>query len=51
MLSQCEVNFRSGLCNNIMVYGSAVSRGLSERLQLEIQKKFQGNIEVNVSSL
>ena len=51
VLSLCEVNFRRGLCNNIMVYGSAVLRGLSERLQLEIQKKFQGKIEVNVSSL
>jgi actin-related protein len=51
VLSQCEVNFRRGLCNNIVVYGSAVSSGLSERLQLEIQKKFQGTIEVNVSSL
>ena len=51
VLSQCEVNFRRGLCNNIVVYGSAVLPGLSERLQLEIQKKFQGAIEVNVSSL
>ena len=51
VLSQCEVNFRRGLCNNIVVYGSAVSPGLSERLKLEIQKKFQGAIEVNVSSL
>ena len=51
VLSLCEVNFRRGLCNNIMVYGPAVFRGLSERLQLEIQKKFQGKIEVNVSSL
>ena len=51
VLSQCEVNFRRGLCNNIVVYGSAVSPGLSERLELEIQKKFQGAIEVNVSSL
>ena len=51
VLSQCEVNFRRGLCNNIMVYGPAVFPGLSERLQLEIQKKFQGSIEVNVSSL
>ena len=51
VLSQCEVNFRRGLCNNIVVYGPAVPPGLSERLQLEIQKKFQGSIEVNVSSL
>jgi len=51
VLSQCDVNFRRGLCNNIVVYGSAVSPGLSERLKLEIQKKFQGSIEVNVSSL
>ncbi|HEA70807.1 hypothetical protein LCGC14_0707300 [marine sediment metagenome] len=51
VLSQCEVNFRRGLCNNIVVYGSAAFPGLSERLQLEIQKKFQGSIEVNVSSL
>ncbi len=51
VLSQCEVNFRRGLCNNIVVYGSAVLPGLSERLKLEIQKKFQGAIEVNVSSL
>jgi len=51
VFSQCEVNFRRGLCNNIVVYGSAVLPGLSERLQLEIQKKFQGAIEVNVSSL
>ena len=51
VLSQCEVNFRRGLCNNIVVYGPAVPRGLSERLQLEIQKKFQGTIEVTVSSL
>ncbi len=51
VLSLCEVNFRRGLCNNIVVYGPAVFRGLSERLQLEIQKKFQGKIEVNVSSL
>ena len=51
VLSQCEVNFRRGLCNNLVVYGSAVSPGLSERLELEIQKKFQGAIEVNVSSL
>ncbi len=51
VLSQCEVNFRRGLCNNIVVYGPAVFPGLSERLQLEIQKKFQGAIEVNVSSL
>ena len=51
VLSQCEVNFRRELCNNIMVYGPAVFPGLSERLQLEIQKKFQGSIEVNVSSL
>ena len=51
VLSQCEVNFRRGLCNNIVVYGPAVFPGLSERLQLEIQKKFQGSIEVNVSSL
>ncbi|MBY8985913.1 MAG: hypothetical protein KGD65_12640 [Candidatus Lokiarchaeota archaeon] len=51
VLSQCEVNFRRGLCNNIMVYGSAVFPGLSERLQLEIKKKFQGTIEVHVSRL
>ncbi len=51
VLSQCEVNFRRGLCNNIVLYGSAVLPGLSERLQLEIQKNFQGAIEVNVSSL
>ncbi|MCK4384440.1 MAG: hypothetical protein KAW66_14160 [Candidatus Lokiarchaeota archaeon] len=51
VLSQCEVNFRRGLCNNIVVYGPAVFPGLSERLQLEIQKKFQGKIEVNISSL
>ena len=51
VLNQCEVNFRRGLCNNIVIYGSAVSPGLSERLKLEIQKKFQGTIEVNVSSL
>ncbi len=51
VLNQCEVNFRRGLCNNIVVYGSAVLPGLSERLQLEIQKKFQGAIEVNISSL
>jgi len=51
VLSQCDVNFRRGLCNNIVVYGPAVFPGLSERLQLEIQKKFQGTIEVNVSSL
>jgi len=51
VLSLCEVNFRRGLCNNIMVYGSVVLPRLSERLQLEIQKKFQGKIEVNVSSL
>nr|AKC94956.1 putative actin-related protein [uncultured organism] len=51
VLSLCEVNFRRGLCNNIMIYGSAVLRGLSERLQFEIQKKFQGKVEVNVSSL
>ena len=51
VLSQCEVNFRRGLCNNIVVYGSAVLPGLNERLQLEIQKKFQGDIEVNVSSI
>ncbi|MHA1933288.1 MAG: hypothetical protein ACW96X_12145, partial [Promethearchaeota archaeon] len=51
VLSQCEVNFRRGLCNNIVLYGPAVPRGLSERLQLEIQKKFQGSIEVNVSRL
>ena len=51
VLSQCEVNFRRGLCNNIVVYGPAVFPGLSERLQLEIQKKFQGEIEVNVSNL
>jgi len=51
VLRQCEVNFRRGLCNNIVVYGPAVFPGLSERLQLEIQKKFQGSIEVNVSSL
>ena len=51
VLSMCEVDFRRGLCNNIVVYGSAVSPGLSERLKLEIQKKFQGAIEVNVSSL
>ncbi|MHA2282984.1 MAG: hypothetical protein ACXAC5_19260 [Promethearchaeota archaeon] len=51
VLRQCEVNFRRGLCNNIVVYGSAVLPGLSERLKLEIQKKFQGSIEVNVSSL
>ncbi len=51
VLSQCEVNFRRRLCNNIVVYGSAVLPGLSERLQLEIQKKFQGSIEVNVSTL
>ncbi len=51
VLSQCEVNFRRGLCNNIVVYGPAVFHGLSERLQLEIQKKFQGAIEVNVSRL
>ena len=50
VLSQCEVNFRRGLCNNIVVYGPAVFPGLSERLKLEIQKKFQGAIEVNVSS-
>jgi actin-related protein len=49
--SQCEVNFRRGLCNNIVVYGPSAFRGLSERLQLEIQKKFQGSIEVSVSSL
>ncbi len=51
VLRQCEVNFRRGLCNNIVVYGPAVFPGLSERLQLEIQKKFQGSIEVNVSTL
>ncbi len=51
VLGQCEVNFRRGLCNNIVVYGPAVFPGLSERLQLEIQKKFQRSIEVNVSSL
>ena len=51
VLRMCEVNFRRGLCNNIVVYGPALPRGLSERLQLEIQKKFQGSIEVNVSSL
>jgi len=51
VLSQCEVNFRRGLCNNIVLYGSTVFRGLIERLQLEIQKKFQGTIEVNVSGL
>jgi actin-related protein len=51
VLSQCEVNFRRGLCNNIVLYGSVAFTGLSERLQLEIQKKFQGTIEVNVSSL
>ncbi len=51
VLSQCEVNFRRGLCNNIVVYGPTAFRGLSERLQLEIQKKFQGSIEVTVSSL
>jgi len=51
VLGLCEVNFRRGLCNNIVVYGPAVSPGLSERLQLEIQKKFQGAIEVNVSGL
>jgi len=51
VLSQCEVNFRRGLCNNIVVYGPSAFRGLSERLQLEIQKKFQGSIEVSVSSL
>ncbi len=51
VLGQCEVSFRRGLCNNIVVYGSAVFPGLIERLQLEIQKKFQGSIEVNVSSL
>jgi len=51
VLSQCDVNFRRGLCNNIVVYGPAVFPGVSERLQLEIQKKFQGTIEVNVSSL
>ncbi|MHA2006233.1 MAG: hypothetical protein ACXABO_16395 [Promethearchaeota archaeon] len=51
VLKQCEVNFRRGLVNNIVVYGPAVFPGLSERLKLEIQKKFQGAIEVNVSSL
>lgn len=51
VLSQCEVNFRRDLCNNIVVYGPAVFPGLSERLQQEIQKKFQGSIEVNVSRL
>ena len=51
VLRMCEVNFRRGLCNNIVVYGPALPRGLSERLQLEIQKKFQGSIEVNVSNL
>ena len=51
VLTQCDVNFRRGLCNNIVIYGSAVLPGLSERLQLEIQKKFQGEIEVNVSNL
>ena len=51
VLSQCEVNFRRGLCNNIVLYGSAIFPGLNERLKLEIQKKFQGAIEVNVSSL
>ena len=51
VLKLCEVNFRRGLCNNIVLYGPAVPRGLSERLQLEIQKKFQGTIEVKVSSL
>ena len=49
VLSQCEVNFRRGLCNNIVLYGPIVFRGLIERLQLEIQKKFQGAIKVNVS--
>ena len=51
VLSQCEVNFRRGLFNNIVLYGSVVLPGLSERLQLEIQKRFHGAIEVNVSSL
>ncbi len=51
VLRMCEVNFRRGLCNNIVVYGPALPRGLSERLQLEIQKKFQGSIEVSVSTL
>ncbi|MHA2034898.1 MAG: hypothetical protein ACW98X_00605 [Promethearchaeota archaeon] len=51
VLSQCEVNFRRGLCNNIVLYGPIVFPGLSKRLQLEIKKKFQGAIEVNVSSL
>ena len=45
------VNFRRELCNNIVVYGPIVFLGLIERLQLEIQKKFQGAIEVNVSNL
>jgi actin-related protein len=51
VLSQSDVNFRRGLCNNIVVYGPAVFRGLSERLKLEIQKRFQGTIEVNVTNL
>ncbi len=49
VLSQFEVDFRCGLCNNIVEYGSTVFRGLSERLQLGIQKRFQGAIKVNVS--
>ncbi len=51
VLGKCEVNFRRGLCNNIVIYGSAVLPGLRERLQKEIQKRFQGTIEVNVSSI
>jgi actin len=51
VLSLCEVNFRRGLCNNIVLFGSVVLPGLSERLQLEIQKRFQGKIEVKVSSI
>ncbi|KKL69712.1 hypothetical protein LCGC14_2112200 [marine sediment metagenome] len=51
VLSKCEVNFRRGLCNNIVVYGPAVFRGLRDRLRLEIQKNLKGSIEVKVIHL
>lgn len=51
VLSLCDVNFRRGLCNNILLYGTAVLPGLNERLTLEIKKKFQGDIKVKVYNI
>ena len=51
VLSLCDVNFRRGLCNIILLHGTGVLPGLNERLTLEIKKRFQGFIEVKVISI